>query len=60
MLVKIWNKVARLASKSEFNVHASGAIAGVRGTEFGLTSTGQLMVASGSVWINEDTDEKFS
>ncbi|MBN2307087.1 prepilin-type N-terminal cleavage/methylation domain-containing protein, partial [Candidatus Peregrinibacteria bacterium] len=32
---KIWSKVARLASESEFNVETTTAIAGVRGTEFG-------------------------
>jgi len=40
---KIWNKVARLSSKSEFNVETTSAIAGVRGTEFGVD-----MAAGGS------------
>jgi len=47
---KIWNKVARLASKSEFNVETTGAIAGVRGTEFGIdAATNELIVLSGIV-----------
>lgn len=33
---KIWSKVARLAKGSEFNVETTTAIAGVRGTEFGM------------------------
>ena len=32
----LWNKVARLAEQSEFQVETAGAIAGVRGTEFGI------------------------
>jgi len=52
---KIWNKVARLAKESEFNVEASGAIAGVRGTEFGFDENGnEVMVKSGSVWVKEN------
>ncbi len=34
---KIWNKVVRLSEKSEFNVETTTAIAGVRGTEFGVS-----------------------
>ncbi|MBU1785313.1 MAG: FecR domain-containing protein, partial [Candidatus Omnitrophica bacterium] len=50
---KIWNKVIRLAEKSEFNIETTSAIAGVRGTEFGLDVTDpnntQLIVLSGTV-----------
>jgi len=46
---KIWNKVARLASSSEFNVETTTAIAGVRGTEFGLDENNRLVVLSGEV-----------
>ena len=47
---KIWNKVARLASESEFNVETTSAIAGVRGTEFGIDGgSGEIVVLSGAV-----------
>ena len=47
---KIWNKVARLASESEFNVETTNSIAGVRGTEFGIDGTGTaLVIRNGSV-----------
>ncbi|MBU0706566.1 FecR domain-containing protein [Patescibacteria group bacterium] len=47
---KIWNKVVRLAEKSEFNVETTSAIAGVRGTEFGIDAAGnELIVLSGTV-----------
>ena len=47
---KIWNKVARLAAESEFNVETTSAIAGVRGTEFGIEATdNKLTVFSGIV-----------
>ncbi|HDL89738.1 MAG TPA: hypothetical protein ENG14_02410 [Thermodesulforhabdus norvegica] len=47
---KIWNKVARLASESEFNVETTAAIAGVRGTEFGINfDATELIVRSGTV-----------
>ena len=47
---KVWNKVARLAQKSEFNVETTSAIAGVRGTEFGIDAEStQLIVLSGTV-----------
>ena len=49
---KIWNKVARLASSSEFNVEASGAIAGVRGTEFGVDVSGAILVYSGEICLD--------
>ena len=58
---KIWNKVARLAAESEFNVETTAAIAGVRGTEFGIdATTNTLIVLSGTVvarefGINDDT-----
>lgn len=49
---KIWNKVARLAKESEFNVETTSAIAGVRGTEFGISAdplNPAITVYSGSV-----------
>lgn len=47
---KIWSKVARLASESEFNVETTNSIAGVRGTEFGINGSGtELIVLSGKV-----------
>ena len=45
---KIWNKVARLAARSEFNVETTSAIAGVRGTEFGMDSN-QILLYKGDV-----------
>ncbi|MDD5305911.1 MAG: FecR family protein [Deltaproteobacteria bacterium] len=54
---KIWSKVARLASKSEFSVETTSAIAGVRGTEFGVWADGNIiLVRSGSVWVGEETE----
>ncbi len=45
-----WNKVIRLADQSEFNIETTSAIAGVRGTEFGLNAkTNEVTVLSGSV-----------
>ena len=47
---KVWNKVVRLAGKSEFNIETTSAIAGVRGTEFGIDAAGtQLVVLNGEV-----------
>ena len=49
---KIWNKVARLARESEFNIETTSAIAGVRGTEFGVDAdTDELIVFSGEVGV---------
>jgi len=46
----VWNKVVRLAEKSEFNVETTNAIAGVRGTEFGIDANkNQLTIYSGEV-----------
>jgi len=54
---KIWNKVVRLASESEFNIETTSAIAGVRGTEFGVDADlDKITVYSGSVWVGEDDD----
>ncbi|MFH0820770.1 MAG: FecR family protein, partial [Candidatus Peregrinibacteria bacterium] len=53
---RIWNKVVRLSATSEFNVETTSAIAGVRGTEFGVIANGgteQVMVRSGRVEIME-------
>ena len=50
---KIWNKVARLAARSEFNVETTSAIAGVRGTEFGADANDEFLVYSGSICPNE-------
>ncbi len=49
-LGKIWNKVARLASTSEFRVETTSAIAGVRGTEFGIESNDTIKVKKGKVY----------
>ena len=52
---KIWNKVVRLGEKSEFNVETTTAIAGVRGTEFGVEkaegSNPVVTVLSGEVGL---------
>ena len=53
---KIWNKVVRLAEKSEFNVETTSAIAGVRGTEFGVWADNTLVVYSGEIWVAENSD----
>ena len=46
--------MARLASASKFRVETTGAIAGVRGTEFGMcegpTCPRPIMVRHGKVW----------
>lgn len=60
---KIWNKVARLASESEFNVETTSAIAGVRGTEFGITAAStpaypELIVLSGTVVARHISDNE--
>ena len=58
---KIWSKVARLASKSEFNVETTGAIAGVRGTEFGIDAEmNELIVLSGSVAARRMTTAEYT
>lgn len=47
---KVWNKVARLAKGSEFKVETTNAIAGVRGTEFGMDAgTQKAELLSGSI-----------
>jgi prepilin-type N-terminal cleavage/methylation domain-containing protein len=56
-LGKIWAKVARLAASSEFNVRTTSAIAGVRGTEFGIEldgtgKEGTVFVRSGIVDVS--------
>ena len=55
---KIWSKVVRLSEKSEFRVETTGAIAGVRGTEFGvdLALTNPFIFKSGEVWKKEKSD----
>ncbi|MFC1643400.1 FecR domain-containing protein [Myxococcota bacterium] len=59
LLGKIWDKVARLASESEFNVETTSAIAGVRGTEFGIDAAGsELIVFSGQVAARQMTAEE--
>ncbi len=55
---RLWNKVARLANGSQFDVEAAGSVAGVRGTEFGIEITGggaNVVLASGS--LKKDGDE---
>lgn len=55
-----WNKVVRLADQSEFNIETTTAIAGVRGTEFGISAEkDELVVYSGTVASRLKTaDEK--
>ncbi|MDH5597021.1 MAG: FecR domain-containing protein [Candidatus Peregrinibacteria bacterium] len=48
---KIWNKVVRLSSASEFNVETTSAIAGVKGTEFGVQGE-KVLVKSGEVLLS--------
>ncbi len=47
---KIWSKVVRLASESEFRVETTSAIAGVRGTEFSAEFNNTIEVLDGDVW----------
>ena len=57
-----WNKVVRLADQSEFNIETTTAIAGVRGTEFGISADkDELTVYTGVVASRLKTvDEKAS
>lgn len=56
---KIWSKVVRLASASEFNIETTSAIAGVRGTEFGIDAAGtEFIVRSGSVAARQKTTQE--
>lgn len=59
---KIWSKVARLAKESEFNVETTSAIAGVRGTEFGMeVGKDEIIILSGKVAVRKmNSDEKES
>ena len=55
---KIWSKVVRLGEKSEFRVETTGAIAGVRGTEFSVDANDNVEVLAGEVWqVTGKTDE---
>jgi len=60
---KIWSKVARLAQNSSFDVKTTGAIAGVRGTEYGVEvdpdnkMLKEVTVLSGDVKVSEVTPE---
>lgn len=62
---KIWNKVVRLSSAAEFNIETTSAIAGVRGTEFGLSEDPntpdslELVVHSGEVVARLKTAEEL-
>ncbi len=62
---KIWNKVVRLSSAAEFNIETTSAIAGVRGTEFGLSEDPdtpgslELVVRSGTVVARLKTPEEL-
>ncbi len=47
---KIWNKIVRLASNSEFRVETTSAIAGVRGTEFSIDADDTVVVNAGDVY----------
>jgi prepilin-type N-terminal cleavage/methylation domain-containing protein len=57
---KIWNKVVRLAEKSEFNIETTQAIAGVRGTEFGIMDDTKLIVYSGEVRVRKKTPAEMA
>jgi prepilin-type N-terminal cleavage/methylation domain-containing protein len=50
---EVWNKVARLTAKSEYNIETTSAIAGVRGTEFGVfytnTSDHKILLRNGEL-----------
>lgn len=49
---KIWNKVARLAKSSTYEIKSGNTIAGVRGTEFGVdATTGLTEVLEGEVTV---------
>jgi len=62
-LGKIWSKVARLAQNSTFDIKTTGAIAGVRGTEYGVEvypdskMLKEVTVLSGDVKVSEVTPE---
>jgi len=49
-----------LAGESEFNIETTSAIAGVRGTEFGIDENSDLIVLSGSVAAREKTHEELN
>ncbi len=56
---EIWNKVIHLSSDSEFNVETTNAIAGVRGTEFGINADNDtITMLSGVVAARLKTDEE--
>ncbi len=56
---KVWNKVVRLASDSEFNIETSEAIAGVRGTEFKVDADHvEMIVRSGKVGVYEKPESE--
>lgn len=55
----VWNKVVRLSEGSEFNIETTSAIAGVRGTEFGMTANkNEVVVRSGVVAGRLKTQEQ--
>ncbi len=54
---RIWSKVVRLAQASSFRIETAGAVAGVRGTEFGIDAESKaILVSAGEVWVGEDLD----
>jgi prepilin-type N-terminal cleavage/methylation domain-containing protein len=56
---EIWNKVARLAEESEFDVETTSAIAGVRGTEWGIDADDNITVLSGQVAARKKTADEM-
>jgi prepilin-type N-terminal cleavage/methylation domain-containing protein len=51
---EIWNKVVRLSAASEYNIETTSAIAGVRGTEFGVDgNTEEVTLISGEIRIGD-------
>ncbi len=61
---RVWTKAVRLAEKSEFSIETASAIAGVRGTEFGVEAgagaagSDRLYVYSGAVAARQKTEEE--
>ncbi len=56
----LWNKVARLAERSEFLVETTSAIAGVQGTEFGACADNALICPGGELVIVKSGKVKVS
>ncbi len=56
---ELWAKVVNLSDQSQFNIETTGAIAGVRGTEFGLNANLQTIdILSGEVGVRLKTEQE--